>query len=176
MSLYHDILGSGRLTSLGSDGNDCGISGFNPCYIISIYRLLFHFWWSSCCLTGFLGCILFVTHAAVSDHVALCQDLPIDPLQRTQQLSVFYFRNCSMPQPKNPHPHHQYYSKDLRACIIHQRFTLHKWTTDIATDLDMSLHVVQQTIKLWCEIGDVMDEPKKVLQALIVSPTQVKVC
>ena len=40
----------------------------------------------------------------------------------------------------------------------------------------MSLHVVQQTIKLWCEIGDVMDEPKKVLQALIVSPTQVKVC
>ncbi|KAF8580384.1 hypothetical protein K439DRAFT_1357178 [Ramaria rubella] len=33
-------------------------------------------------------------------------------------------------------------------------------TTEIARNLDMLLRVVQQTIKLWNEIGDVVKDPK----------------
>ena len=80
---------------------------------------------------------------------------------------------CSPKHTISPsrNPHHQHYCKDLQAHIIHQKFKLFKRTTHIAIDLDMPLHVVQRTIKLWYEVGDVIAAPKNLSQAPIMSST-----
>ena len=55
------------------------------------------------------------------------------------------------------------------------KFKLQNRTTDIAIDLDMSLHVVQCTIKLWHDIGDVVAEPKLLSHAPKLSSAQIEV-
>lgn len=55
----------------------------------------------------------------------------------------------------------RHYSKDLRERIIYQSRVLGKSTSEISVDLDISLRVVQHTIQLWNEIGDVVRDPKE---------------
>ena len=59
--------------------------------------------------------------------------------------------------------------------LLHQKFKLLKRTTQIAIDLDMPLHIVQGTIKLWHEVGDVVAGPKNLSQAPIMSSTHIQV-
>ena len=101
-----------------------------------------------------------------------CCNVSESAVQEHQCFSSYYYNATT----KNPHPRHQHYSKDFRARVIHQKFKLNKQTPDIAIDLDMSLRVVQWTIKLWHEVGDVVAEPKKLSRAPIMSPTQIQVC
>ena len=61
------------------------------------------------------------------------------------------------PQPPAPHCH---YSQDLKQHVIYQQFTLHKSTTEIAEDLDMSLWVVQYVLNLYGEIGNTVNDTK----------------
>ena len=75
----------------------------------------------------------------------------------------------------NPHPVRRTYSKDVRDLVIHQRFTLEKTTTAIAIDLNMSLRVVQRTIKLWEDIGDVIKTPKNITRAPLMTASQEEV-
>ena len=49
--------------------------------------------------------------------------------------------------------HH--YLNDLRECVIYQSKVLEKKILEIAQHLDMSHHVVQRTLKLWKDIGDI---------------------
>ena len=58
----------------------------------------------------------------------------------------------------------RHYSKDLRERIIYQSWVLGKSTSEISVDLDISLRVVQHTIQLWNEIGDVVQDPKEYSQ------------
>jgi len=75
----------------------------------------------------------------------------------------------------DPHPVRRIYSKDLRDLVIHQRFTLQKTTTAIAIDLNMSLCVVQQIIKLWEDIGDVIKTPQNISRAPLMTASQEEV-
>ncbi|KAF8238556.1 hypothetical protein L208DRAFT_1387579 [Tricholoma matsutake] len=56
-----------------------------------------------------------------------------------------------MPRKKPPVPVQMHYSMDLKWCVIHQAYTLHKHSKDIATDLNMLLRVVQCVEKTWQE-------------------------
>jgi hypothetical protein len=80
----------------------------------------------------------------------------------------------AMPRPLNPNPIGKNYTKDLRDRVIHQKFRLQKKTTDIAIDLDMSLRVVQCTIKLWHDIRDVVAAPNAISWAPMMSQTQTE--
>jgi transposase len=62
----------------------------------------------------------------------------------------------TVPQPPKTRRH---YSRDLRERIIHQYRVLDKKPFEIAENLDVSLRVVQRTIQLWKEIGDVVRNP-----------------
>ena len=55
----------------------------------------------------------------------------------------------------------RYYSKDLRERIIYQRFSLERKPKEISHELDISLRVVQRTLQLWNEIGEVARDPKE---------------
>ena len=79
-----------------------------------------------------------------------------------------------LPQGLSTHiPIRWHYCKQLRDCVIHQKFVLNKKTADIAVDLDMSLRAVQQTIKLWHDIGDVVNTPAKISRAPLMGLAQV---
>jgi hypothetical protein len=81
-----------------------------------------------------------------------------------------------MPRPTNQHHHNrQHYSKDLRDRVIWQKFTLQKVTSEIATDLNMSLRVVQRIIKMWREIGDVVASPRNLSRSPTMSEAQIQV-
>ena len=54
----------------------------------------------------------------------------------------------------------KHYSKDLKQHIIYQSLTLGYSTMEIAKNLDMSLRVVQRTLQLWREIGDIVQDPQ----------------
>ena len=54
----------------------------------------------------------------------------------------------------------RHYSKDVKELVIYQWLTLGRSTTEIATDLNMSLRVVQRVLKLYEEIGEVVKDPK----------------
>ena len=60
-------------------------------------------------------------------------------------------------QPVKAHCH---YTRDLCEHVLYQHNILGKTTTDIARDLDISLHVVQRTLQVWKEISDVLRDPK----------------
>ncbi|KIJ39962.1 hypothetical protein M422DRAFT_81290, partial [Sphaerobolus stellatus SS14] len=47
-----------------------------------------------------------------------------------------------------------------------------KKTSDIAIDLDMSLRVVQRILKLWNDIGDVVNTPVKIGKAPLMNKEQ----
>lgn len=49
---------------------------------------------------------------------------------------------------------------DLKRRVIHQAYTLHKRSKDIATDLNMPLRVVQRVKKTWQEVGEVCRDRK----------------
>ena len=53
-----------------------------------------------------------------------------------------------------------HYTWDLRERVLYQHNILGKTTTDIARDLDISLHIVQRTLQVWKEIGDVLWDQK----------------
>jgi len=65
-----------------------------------------------------------------------------------------------MPRKKPAVPVRKHYSADLKQRVIHQAYTLHKRSKDIATDLDIPLRVVQRVKKTWQEIGEVCHERK----------------
>ena len=54
----------------------------------------------------------------------------------------------------------RHYTRDLRDRVLYQHNILGKTTTNIARDLDISLHVVQRTLQVWKEISDVLRDPK----------------
>ena len=54
----------------------------------------------------------------------------------------------------------RHYTRDLRDRVLYQHNILGKTTADIARDLDISLHIVQRTLQVWNEIGDVLQDPK----------------
>jgi hypothetical protein len=79
------------------------------------------------------------------------------------------------PPPQGPSdriPIRRQYCKQLRDRVIHQKFNLNKKTADITIDLDMSLRVVQRTIKLWHDVGDVVNTPAKLSRAPLMTRVQ----
>jgi hypothetical protein len=64
--------------------------------------------------------------------------------------------------------HH--YSWDFRERVIYQSQALGKSNHEITIDLDMSMWVIQQTLQLWNEIGDVV----RVLRANVLKPWQLR--
>jgi len=50
------------------------------------------------------------------------------------------------------------YSKDLRERIVYQRYKLKKKIRVISVDLNVSQRVVERTLKLWRDIGEVIPE------------------
>ena len=58
-----------------------------------------------------------------------------------------------------PTPRHSY-SKDVKKLVIYQSSVLNMLTTDIAVNLDMPVHVVQQVLQTWDEIRAVIREPE----------------
>ena len=50
------------------------------------------------------------------------------------------------------------YSKDLRERVVYQRYKLKKKITAIAIDLNISQRVVERTLELWRNTGDVIPE------------------
>ena len=73
----------------------------------------------------------------------------------TSEFEVSGFMETTTQPAKARH----YYSQDLCERVIYQHNVLGKKTTDIARDLDISLRVVQRTLQVWKEIGDVVWDP-----------------
>jgi len=50
------------------------------------------------------------------------------------------------------------YSEDVRELVIYQKYTLKKKTADISCDLNMAQRVVERTLKIWRETGEVVPQ------------------
>jgi transposase len=53
----------------------------------------------------------------------------------------------------------RHYSQDLKQRVIYQHVKFGLMTVQIAENLDISIRVVQRTLKIWQEIGDVVKDP-----------------
>jgi transposase-like protein len=80
-----------------------------------------------------------------------------------------------MPRKKNPFPIRKQYSRDLKKRVVYQAFMLEKTTTEISTDLDIPLRVVQRVLKCWREIGEVCKDRTRMGRAPLMKPDEVKV-
>jgi transposase len=80
-----------------------------------------------------------------------------------------------MPRKKPAIPVRRHYSADLKRRVIHQAYTLHKCSKDIATDLDMPLRVVQRVKKTWQEIGEVCHDRKYMGRTPLLSMVETRV-
>ena len=67
------------------------------------------------------------------------------------------------------------YSKDVKKLVIYQSNVLNMSTTDITVNLNMLVHVMQQVLQTWDEIGAVIREPKTLGQARLMTTEQVQV-
>ncbi|PPQ84100.1 hypothetical protein CVT24_002275 [Panaeolus cyanescens] len=79
-----------------------------------------------------------------------------------------------MPRKPSPVRQRRKYSSDLKQRVIYQAYTLRKKTTAIAIDLDMPLRVVQHTLKLWQDIGEVCRSRKGIGRTPIMRNDAVK--
>src|SRR5882672_4906903 len=68
-----------------------------------------------------------------------------------------YMQGMASVQPARPC---HLYSTDLKQCVVHQHYTLSKSTTEIAKDLNISLHIVQHILPIYEEIGAVVKDPR----------------
>lgn len=59
-----------------------------------------------------------------------------------------------------PTTERRHYSADLKKRVIYQYFTLGRKSPQISVELDMPLRVVQRTLQLWNELGDVVQDPR----------------
>ncbi|KAF8580292.1 hypothetical protein K439DRAFT_1357339 [Ramaria rubella] len=59
------------------------------------------------------------------------------------------------PEPSQDTATHCHYSCDLKECIIYQHQKLNMKPAEISLSLDMSLCVVQRTLQLYYELGEV---------------------
>lgn len=82
-----------------------------------------------------------------------------------------------MPQVEGHGTHRlrRHYSRDLRQRIIYQHTTLRMSTSQIATTLDMPRRVVQRTLQVWREVGDVVRNPRILNRAALMDPQHVGV-
>ncbi|KAJ8495206.1 hypothetical protein ONZ45_g12957 [Pleurotus djamor] len=65
-----------------------------------------------------------------------------------------------MPRKRNTIPQRRRYSRDLKSRIVYQAHSLGRKTSSIAIDLDIPLRVVQRTLEVWRDHGDVVPPPK----------------
>lgn len=72
-------------------------------------------------------------------------------------------------------PQRRHYGSEIKQLIDHQHFKLLRGTGHIAFDLNIPQRVVQRTVKMWKEIGDVIREPLRVGRARILSDAHIRV-
>ncbi|KIJ42449.1 hypothetical protein M422DRAFT_48268 [Sphaerobolus stellatus SS14] len=69
--------------------------------------------------------------------------------------------SCKSNDATAKQPKHRHYGKDLWERIIYQQFSLGRKPAQISHELDISLWVIQQTLQLWNEIGNLVHDPKE---------------
>jgi transposase len=72
----------------------------------------------------------------------------------------------------------QSYSQDLRERVVYLRYNLKYKIDEIAVVLNMSKHVVERTLQLWRNTGEVMSsqQAKDQKRARVMSTNEIEVC